>query len=146
MLATIALAAGVLFGQLAVEVPSCLVVDPPTAVELAGAGAVSWDGHAVPPLRPVVRRLAGAFRVTAPPGLSGESLQVEVRAQVLRAKDQRPGRGEEIPVQVTVLPLRLVREGPEASVWEGDLLVFLDPTRVEAGEFQGPLSITVSVR
>lgn len=146
MIEMIPLAAGVLLAQLAVEVPSRVVVDPPTVVELAGSAAVSWDGHAVPLLRPIVRRLTGVFRVTTPPGLSEGSLYVEVKAQSLRPKDQHRGGGEEMPVQVTVLPLRLVRESPEASVWEGDLLLLLDPTRTGAGEFQGTLSITVSVR
>ncbi len=136
----------VLSAHLAVEIPNQLVLEPPSVGELAGAAAVSWDGQGVVPLRSVVRRLPGALRVVAPPGVRAEALHVEVRAENLRPKEGSRGRGGELAVHVTVLPLRLVQETLEGSVWEGDLLVILDPAKAEAGDFHGQLNVTVSLR
>lgn len=142
---TLPFLAAALTAQLAVEVPSQLMLDPPSVVEVAGGTAVPWEGHGLLPLRPVVRRVTGAYRVITPPGVRGEALQVEVRVQGLSPKGGQ-GRRDKLPVHVTALPLRLVRESPEASVWEGDLLLVLDPSEAEAGEFQGQLTISVSAR
>jgi hypothetical protein len=136
----LALAAG---APVRVELPRQLVLEPLSAVELAGSSAVPWEGHGAPPLWPVSRRVPRAFRLFLPPGVAVDSLRVEVQAEGLQ-----PGRkeGQAIPVQVNLLPLRLVQETPEGAVWEGDLLVFLDPARAEAGEFQGSLTVTVTPR
>lgn len=124
------------------EMPAQLVIEPPTAWELAGGAAVVWDGGQVPPLRPVVRRLTGAFRVQLPPGIRGDALLVE--AHVLTGKG-RPGYPQNA-VRVVDSTLRLVEEGPEGSLWEGDVLVMLDVGTAEAGVFQGTLQVSVSAR
>ncbi|MFN3414400.1 MAG: hypothetical protein ACK42L_10120 [Thermoanaerobaculum sp.] len=126
-----------------VEFPRELVLEPLTVAELAGSAAVPWEGGNSPPLRPVVRRVVGAFRLGLPTGVSPASLRVEVQSGELKGGAQE---GAGMAVQVTLLPLRLVQESPEGTVWEGDVLLFLDPTRAAAGEFRGNLTVTVTPR
>lgn len=132
------------------EIPAQLALEPPTAEELTGGSAVSWEGGALPLLPVVVRRVPGAFRLVVPKGVSVSSLDVTVTlgdgephgGGFLR-QDRKDRR---IPARVSLLPLRFLGERGEAQIWEADLLVHMDLSRAEAGEFRGELRVTVAGR
>lgn len=133
------LAAALGAGLVRVEMPTQLTLDPISLGELAQGAAVVWDGGALPPVPVVVRRVPAAFRLILPPSLRPEALQVEVRVK----GGHLQGEGRGLVAKATLLSLRWVESRPEGEVYEGEVLLHLDPSKAPAGTFAGTLEVSV---
>lgn len=126
--------------MLTLELPQQVILEPVSLEELASASAEAWDGDPLPPLPLVQRRLKDAFRLTVSPGFPLDSLELTCR---LRESLRRGKERHILPVRCRILPLRLVKSQADGEIYAGDLLLYLDISRVPAGSYSGLLEISV---
>lgn len=129
-------------GMFTIELPQQVVLEPVSLEEFASASAVPWDGSPLGPVPLIQRRLRDAFRLTVPRGfvLGFLELTCQFRENGLFRQGKK---GPRWPVRCTVLPLRLVEIRAEEEIYAGDLLLYLDVSRVPAGVYSGLLEVSV---